>query len=262
MEPGKGYKLYLETLSGDTVFAYPPYVGAPSAAVLASDTETETETTENTPTWYVDPHDFQYNMTVTAVLRIDERESIDGNDIIGAFVGDECRGVARPIYIDGVRRYEAFLMIHSNEASGETITFKAFDADASLLCDIEETLAWEADGVRGSVHDPFVLNASSSGNETPDVPQKFALMQNVPNPFNPSTLIRFDLPRAVHVRLSVYNVKGELVATIIDDDMTQGRKEVSWTAKDDHGNTVASGIYFYRLVAGDFIETKKMVLLR
>jgi fibro-slime domain-containing protein len=84
----------------------------------------------------------------------------------------------------------------------------------------------------------------------------------VPNPFNPTTTIRFSLPRTMHVKLSVYNVKGELVSTLVDQHMTEGRKEVSWMAKDDRGRAVTSGIYFYCLVAGDFVQTKKMVLLK
>ncbi len=67
---------------------------------------------------------------------------------------------------------------------------------------------------------------------------------------------------AAHVELSVYNVKGELVATLVDGYMSEGRKEVAWSAKGDGGGIVASGIYFYRLVAGDFVQTRKMVLLR
>lgn len=82
-----------------------------------------------------------------------------------------------------------------------------------------------------------------------------------PNPFNPTTTIRFDLPRAVHVKLCVYNVKGALVSTIVDQHMLEGRKEISWSATDNRGKSVASGIYFYRLIAGDFVQTKKMVLL-
>ncbi|UCF04982.1 MAG: choice-of-anchor D domain-containing protein, partial [bacterium] len=103
---------------------------------------------------------------------------------------------------------------------------------------------------------------STTGDEVPSVPKAFALYQNAPNPFNPTTTIRFDLPRAVHVKLSVYNVKGELIATLVNQSMTEGRKEVAWSAKDNKGRAVSSGIYFYRLVAGDFVQTKKMVLLR
>jgi hypothetical protein len=212
MEPGKGYKLKLAG-AVDTTFRYPPppYSAAQPPVVAAAGAETgaapgagpSATAAENAPAWFVNPHDYQYNMTVTAVLLIDDRESIDGNDIIGAFVGAECRGVARPIYVDGVRRYEAFLMAYSNEAAGEEISFKAFDADQGLVYDIEETLLCEPDAVRGTVHQPIVLNAVEGG-ETPEVPRAFALYQNVPNPFNPTTVIRFDLPRAVHVRLRVY----------------------------------------------------------
>jgi flagellar hook assembly protein FlgD len=76
-------------------------------------------------------------------------------------------------------------------------------------------------------------------------------MQNYPNPFNPTTTIKFDLPLAVHVKLCVYNVKGELVTTLLDKPMTEGRKEINWTGKDNGQREVVSGIYFYRLVAGD-----------
>ena len=93
--------------------------------------------------------------------------------------------------------------------------------------------------------------------------QKHALlMQNYPNPFNPSTVIRYDLPGAAHVKLTVYNVNGELVATLVDEHMDAGRKEITWTATDDGGGAIMSGIYFYRLVAGDVVQTKKMVLLK
>jgi hypothetical protein len=89
-----------------------------------------------------------------------------------------------------------------------------------------------------------------------------SLFQNYPNPFNPTTTIRFTLERPAHVNLCIYSVKGELVAIIVDGYMTEGRKEVNWAAKDYRGRTVASGIYFYRLIAGDFVQTRKMALLR
>jgi len=102
----------------------------------------------------------------------------------------------------------------------------------------------------------------TDADDIPQVPDAFALYQNAPNPFNPTTTIRFDLPHAGHVRLTVYNIKGELVATLADGHMAEGQKEVIWTAKDDRGRSVTSGVYFYRIAAGDYIETRKMVLLR
>jgi hypothetical protein len=98
--------------------------------------------------------------------------------------------------------------------------------------------------------------------DMPKVPDAFALYQNSPNPFNPVTTIRFDLPRAADIKLAVYNVKGELVATLIDGRIEAGSREVSWDGRDGTGRTASSGVYFYRLTAGDFVETKKMILLR
>ena len=101
-----------------------------------------------------------------------------------------------------------------------------------------------------------------TGDDIPEIPQSFTLHQNVPNPFNPVTTIRFDLPVGEHVKISIFNLKGELVATILNRHMTSGRKEIVWNAKDNGGSLVASGMYFYRLIAGDFTETRKMILLR
>jgi hypothetical protein len=104
--------------------------------------------------------------------------------------------------------------------------------------------------------------ATTTGEDLPGVPTEFDLYQNSPNPFNPSTTIRFDLPVAGPVRLDIYNVKGERISTLVDRHMTEGRKEVTWEGRDMEGGALASGVYFYRLVAGDFVQTRKMVLLR
>lgn len=99
------------------------------------------------------------------------------------------------------------------------------------------------------------------------VPRNFALYQNYPNPFNPSTTIAFSLGGAsqsgsVDVRLDIYNVLGQRVTTLVNDRMEPGRYEFQWDGTDRSGQTVASGLYFYRLAAGGQQETKKMVMLK
>ncbi len=106
------------------------------------------------------------------------------------------------------------------------------------------------------------LPGRTTDDELSPVPGICLLHQNYPNPFNPATTISFDLPRSGHVKLSVYDVRGALVSTILDRHMKDGQNEVTWDARDNRGNPVASGIYFCRLVAGDFTRTRKMVLLR
>jgi hypothetical protein len=103
-------------------------------------------------------------------------------------------------------------------------------------------------------------------NGTPDaageVPASFALKGNFPNPFNPKTTIRFALAANEHVHLSVYDLGGRLVKTLVDEPMTADNHEVVWDGKDNGGARVASGVYFYKLVAGDFNATEKMVMLK
>jgi hypothetical protein len=101
----------------------------------------------------------------------------------------------------------------------------------------------------------------ATGTETP-VANRLFLFQNRPNPFNPSTTISFTLPDRMHVRLSVYDPRGRLVRTLVDETLDNGLEERSWDGNDSRGNPVSSGIYFYRLVAGDRVITKKMVLLK
>jgi hypothetical protein len=89
-----------------------------------------------------------------------------------------------------------------------------------------------------------------------------ALHQNHPNPFNPSTTISFTLPERERLSLSIYDVKGRLVKTLVDEMVGEGNQERIWDGKDASGSQVGSGVYFYRLTAGDKTLTKKMVMLR
>jgi hypothetical protein len=89
-----------------------------------------------------------------------------------------------------------------------------------------------------------------------------ALNQNIPNPFNPTTMISFSLPSADHVSLSVYDSNGKLVRTLVDGARAFGGHEVEWNGLDQAGNKVGSGVYFYRLVTSNFSESRKMLLLK
>jgi len=105
----------------------------------------------------------------------------------------------------------------------------------------------------------------SNGKETV-VPQSFALFQNSPNPFNMSTTITYDIPNqsqgTVPVKLAIYNTQGQLVRTLEEQSRTAGRYTVSWNGMDDFGNTVASGVYFYKLSAGKVVLSKKLAIMK
>jgi hypothetical protein len=91
----------------------------------------------------------------------------------------------------------------------------------------------------------------------------FKLSQNYPNPFNPTTRIQFSVPETEKVRLEVYDIQGKLVKTLVDYDLyNPGNYEVTWNGLDNKGNRVASGIYFAKMNAGKFAQTRKMNLLK
>lgn len=93
-------------------------------------------------------------------------------------------------------------------------------------------------------------------------PATFALLQNVPNPFNPLTVIRYELPTPARVRIDVYNVSGRLVRTVVDEYQEAGYRRAVWDGTDSTGHSVASGVYMYEMRAADFVSRKMMVLLK
>ena len=95
------------------------------------------------------------------------------------------------------------------------------------------------------------------GDKQGDVPQLYTLQQNYPNPFNPSTTIRFAIPERSHVQLTVFNTLGQQVATLVQGEQEAGYHEVQFDASE-----LASGVYLYRLQAGDFVQTRKLLSLK
>jgi hypothetical protein len=97
---------------------------------------------------------------------------------------------------------------------------------------------------------------------TPTLPEEFVLYANVPNPFNPTTAIKFDLPEAVRCDLSVYNLNGRKVRTLISEDIQAGYHRAVWDGRDDTGKELPGGIYFYKLSAGDFSAQRRMLFVK
>lgn len=103
---------------------------------------------------------------------------------------------------------------------------------------------------------------ATAGLDARAIPSRYALLDNRPNPFNPTTTIAYDLPREGRVRLIVYDVRGKPVRELVSASEPAGRHQARWDGRNQQGQPVASGVYFYRLAAGDFVQTKKMVLLK
>ncbi len=102
----------------------------------------------------------------------------------------------------------------------------------------------------------------TNSSEVKEIPGVFALHQNFPNPFNPSTEIRFNLPEAGNVNLAIYNLMGQKIRTLSSVNMTPGYHAIIWDGTNDMGSQVATGMYFYSIQSNNFQATKKMLFLK
>ena len=116
-----------------------------------------------------------------------------------------------------------------------------------------------------SVNGPRSLTIDVSGLLALDgigLPEVFALHNNYPNPFNPVTNITYDIPEVAQVTLEIYNVSGQKVRTLAQGQHEPGRYRIQWNATNDYGNPLSSGMYIYRIHAGDFVSVKKLILMK
>jgi len=119
----------------------------------------------------------------------------------------------------------------------------------------------EGPGVYAAFATDFVLDVEDDehGNI---LPYRFELSQNYPNPFNPVTTISYSLPRRSEVSIDIFNILGQKIITLVDETKPAGDYQINWDSNDSNGQKVSTGIYFYRFQAGDYVETKKMILLK
>lgn len=136
-----------------------------------------------------------------------------------------------------------------------TVGLEAGEYDCDLLIDFE-------DRERSQIVIPVYLTVTGTGNESNTTPLVTALLGNHPNPFNPDTRISFSLSSNNRVELHIYNIKGQLVKTLLDSWLNADYHDVPWNGTDNNGNPVPSGIYFYRLQTEDYNATRKMILMK
>ena len=144
------------------------------------------------------------------------------------------------------------VQVYSNQISGEEITFKYYNAENDEVIAYGETLSFTSNMVVGHGFEPIGLNS-----EMQLLPEHYSLNQAYPNPFNPTTTLSLALPMETEVFLSVYNLQGREVISLTSGNMEAGYHSVVWNA-DKH----PSGVYFVKMVAGDFVSTQKIMLIK
>ena len=191
----------------------------------------------------------------------DESIDVDGDELLYDFTAS--------LKVDGQVKAEyssSSLTIREMKIDHQSVFDEIFAAQA-MFGEIE----WDV-----SVRDSMVEVTSENGALTLGVnasaavlsingellPEVFSLHQNYPNPFNPVTKLRYDLPENGHVNITIYDMLGREVKTLINQAQDAGYRSLIWDATNDYGKPVSAGIYLYQIQAGEYMQTKKMVLLK
>jgi len=131
---------------------------------------------------------------------------------------------------------------------------------------IGQTAIGKSENLYGAYHgfwNPWVITTTDVEEEMEVIlPTDFGISQNYPNPFNPQTVIEYAVPKDSRIRIMVYNVLGQRVKVLKDEWEQAGYRRVTWDGKDQKGEEVGTGIYFYKIHADNYVKTKKMVLLK
>ena len=186
------------------------------------------------------------------------KSDLPAGSVVSLSVGDLLAGQDCPVFLQNIDRHglDTGLAMMSDGAriqgAGELLRVQIADGQALTNVTVDARSA-------GNGAIPCEVKI---GTDIPDMPTKHQAFPNYPNPFNPSTRIEFELPATEQVQLSVFGLDGRRIINLVDGVMPAGRHEVIWTGRDDRGEIVAAGTYFYRLKAGTYTKTFKMTLLK
>ena len=249
MEPGEAYVIAL-TGGEPITFSYPPEVVLPRPDVIAAMLDYEADT--QTRHYEVIPTGMAYPVIITQVCAEievgDELAVYAGNSVVGAV------RVANPTQIQVIPAWSAIHEFGLNlpgYSAGDEMEIRLWDADRNIELPLEAALDV----------DVFGMAALSSGMITgiadAVMPESFYLHPAYPNPFNPVTTVRYDLPRDSHVQLSVFDLAGRQMAMLVNDHMVSGHHSIEWDATGE-----ASGVYILKLKAGNVTRAQKILLLK
>ena len=189
-------------------------------------------------------------------VRADKRDEILAADLV--LKGIEGR-------IEMAPEMELFEMVYLNAEDGLHVAFagpRSVEGTGELFRIYPSSGTAQVRELSGHFNGGRIAAYLEQSRPQTTLPARLALHPNMPNPFNAETLIRFDLPATQHVSLDVYNALGQKIRTLVQGRTEAGSHQLRWNSRDDRGQTVATGAYFYRLVAGSSVQTQRMMLVK
>jgi len=244
LSPYDGYKI---NLANADVLTYP-------TETMKSASQSELPIFGNNTGVTVNPYSYEFNGTVTARVFNDSELSNSEDDMLLAYVGDECRGISKALYFEPTDEFAYQLMIFSNIVEGETITFKYFDSQNNELYECIETIKFANDMVMSDAFNALDLNTKSALgiNTTLD----YAAFNVYPNPSSGITTIDYTLKSTTNVRIVVSDIYGKQIQVVENQIMNSGTYSTSWNA-----GTHESGTYFIKIISDDSIQIRKVLLM-
>jgi hypothetical protein len=248
LKPLHGY--LLKTASAGTL-TYP------NQGVINGDPSEERGKDNMEAFWSVDATQYEHNMTLIGIFQYSNTNATTSNMELGAFVGDEIRGVAQAVYIDMLDAYMFFLTSYAN-INSEELHFKLFDAATGEIQLLEEKLAFSINQHHGSIADPVPFSLHATGTYEGNDNHSFDVQ---PNPFRNETVCRIVLPYAQDINLSICDLNGMEVSNV-QVMAHEGLNSIAWNGLTHAGAQLSNGVYVVRLKTELGITTRKVVLQR
>jgi hypothetical protein len=245
LSPYDGYKI---SLANADVLTYP-------TATMKSAPQSELPIIANSTGITVNPYKYEFNGTVTARVFNDNELSNSEDDMLLAYVGDECRGISKALYFEPTDEFAYQLMIYSNIVEGETITFKYFDSQSNELYECVENIKFTNDMVMADAFNALDLNTKSTLgiNTTID----YAAFNVYPNPTSGITTIDYTLKNTSEVLIVVFDIYGKQIKEIENKIVDAGSYATQWNAEINE-----SGTYFIKIVTNNSIQMRKIILMK
>ena len=250
MEPTVGYKL---NMVAPDILIYPfPYDKSQQFVV--------DNITNNPLNWQL-MSGTQYNMVVIAKVDAEDRMQ-NAEHSIGIFDDEgNCRSIGVEQNLKGDSFWYFTIVGNEEKDEQKELYFKLYDKESDKTYISNETILFADNTTLGSPDEPIKIAFKSEPTDQ-TIPYVFELEQNYPNPFNPETKIEYQLPRDTQVEISIYNIRGEKVKTLVNDKENAGHHSVIWNGTDDRNRELSSGIYLYRIKIDGYCATKKMLLVK
>jgi len=261
MDPNKGYLLRL-TYPGELVYPYEMITAASDYddELISMASECTKRDAVNPSEWQIYPELYEHSMNLIAVVT--ENEIVSENDRMAAFAGNECRGVDAPIYLPEFDEYMFFITIYGN-IEQDVLELRYYNSISENISIIEENIEFTSNEILGSVIEPYVLRTCVTDNEDDEITILETGLQSLyPNPFNPELYFSYSLRESTPVEIMIYNIKGQEVKTIVNQQQEKGCYNLSWDGRNDIGLPAASGVYFFSLKTSDCQEMRKVLLMK